>query len=49
LKDMKNAGADICLPKPFGLDEIQSAIEERLHASPSGHVSAASSSLNVAG
>jgi CheY-like chemotaxis protein len=49
LKELENAGADICLPKPFGLDEIQSAIEERLHTSPSGHVFAAGSSLNVAG
>ena len=30
LKEMENAGADICLPKPFGLDEFQSAIENRI-------------------
>jgi two-component system response regulator MprA len=34
LKKMENAGADICLPKPFGLDELQSAIENRSPASP---------------
>ena len=27
LKEMENAGADMCLPKPFGLDEFHSAIE----------------------
>jgi CheY-like chemotaxis protein len=38
LKELENAGADICLPKPFGLAEFQSAIEDRLHASSSrGH------------
>ena len=35
LKDLEEAGADICLPKPFGLDEFQSAIENRFHASSS--------------
>ena len=35
LKEMKNAGADICLSKPFGLDELQVAIESRFQASPS--------------
>lgn len=34
LKKMEDAGADICLPKPFGLDELQSAIENRSPASP---------------
>jgi two-component system, OmpR family, response regulator ResD len=33
LKELENAGADICLPKPFGLKEFQSAIEDRFHAS----------------
>ena len=27
LKEMENAGADMCLPKPFGLDEFHSAID----------------------
>jgi CheY-like chemotaxis protein len=49
LKKMENAGADICLPKPFGLDEFQSAIENRFQASPSRHAFAASSSLTRAG
>jgi len=35
LKELKNAGADICLPKPFGLDEFKSAIEDRFHSSSS--------------
>jgi CheY-like chemotaxis protein len=35
LKELKNAGADFCLPKPFGLDEFQSAIEDRFHVSSS--------------
>jgi CheY-like chemotaxis protein len=32
LKEMENAGADVCLPKPFGLDEFQSAIENRIRS-----------------
>jgi CheY-like chemotaxis protein len=48
LKRMENAGADICLPKPFGLDEFQSAIEKRIQASSSRNVFAASS-LDLAG
>ncbi len=43
LKELEKAGADICLPKPFGLDEFQSAIEKRIHASSSRNVFAASS------
>jgi CheY-like chemotaxis protein len=35
LKELENAGADICLPKPFGLAEFQSAIEDRFHVSSS--------------
>jgi CheY-like chemotaxis protein len=35
LKELESAGADICLPKPFGLDEFKSAIENRFHAAPS--------------
>jgi CheY-like chemotaxis protein len=48
LKEMKNAGADICLPKPFGLDEFQAAIENRIHA-PSSRKVFAASSLDLAG
>ena len=48
LKDLEEAGADICLPKPFGLDEFQSAIESRFHAPSSRNVFAASS-LDLAG
>ena len=47
LKEMENAGADICLPKPFGLDELRSAIENRFHASSSRNVFAASNSLKT--
>ena len=49
LKELKNAGADICLPKPFGLDEFQSAIEDRYHAPSSRYVVAAGHSLDVSG
>jgi CheY-like chemotaxis protein len=49
LKALKNAGADICLPKPFGLDEFQSAIEDRFHAPSSRLVVAAGHSLDVGG
>jgi CheY-like chemotaxis protein len=49
LKELKNAGADICLPKPFGLDEFKSAIEERFHAPSSRHAVAASNSLDLGG
>jgi len=49
LKEMENAGADICLPKPFGLDEFQSAIEKRLDASSPRNVLVAGTSLNRAG
>jgi CheY-like chemotaxis protein len=49
LKEMEDAGADICLPKPFGLDEFQLAIENRFHASSSRNVFAASNSLDLAG
>jgi CheY-like chemotaxis protein len=48
LKELEKAGADICLPKPFGLDEFQSAIENRIHAPASRKVFAASS-LDLAG
>jgi CheY-like chemotaxis protein len=48
LREMENAGADICLPKPFGLDEFQSAIENRIHVPSSRNVFAASS-LDMAG
>ncbi len=48
LKDLEEAGADICLPKPFGLDEFQSAIENRFHA-PSSRKVFAASSLDLAG
>lgn len=33
LKDLENAGADRCLPKPFGIDELKEAIESRFHSS----------------
>ena len=49
LKEMENAGADICLPKPFGLDEFQSAIENRCRVSSSRHAFAAGTILNRAG
>jgi CheY-like chemotaxis protein len=48
LKELENAGADICLPKPFGLDEFLSAIEKRIHAPSSRNVFAASN-LDLAG
>jgi CheY-like chemotaxis protein len=48
LKELENAGADICLPKPFGLDEFHSAIEKRIHASSSRNFFAANS-LDLAG
>jgi len=48
LKEMETAGADACLPKPFGLDELQSAIEKQFQASSSRHAFAASS-LDLAG
>jgi hypothetical protein len=48
LRKMENAGADICLPKPFGLDEFQSAIENRIHVPSSRNVFVASS-LELAG
>jgi CheY-like chemotaxis protein len=47
LKELETAGADICLPKPFGLDEFQSAIEDRFHATSSPCHSTASSSLVI--
>jgi CheY-like chemotaxis protein len=49
LKEMENAGADICLPKPFGLGEFRSAIENRFHASSSRNVYDAGNSLDLAG
>jgi CheY-like chemotaxis protein len=49
LKKMENAGADICLPKPFGLDELRSAIEHQFLASSSRNVFAAGNSLDLAG
>jgi CheY-like chemotaxis protein len=49
LKELKNAGADICLPKPIGLNEFQSAIEDRYHALSSRYVVAAGHSLDVSG
>ena len=49
LKEMENAGADICLPKPFGLGEFRSAIENRFHASSSWNVFDAGNSLDLAG
>ena len=48
LKELKNAGADNCLPKPFGLDELRSALEGRFHEPSSRNVFAASS-LDLAG
>ena len=48
LKELENAGADICLPKPFGLNELKSAIESRFQAPSSRNVFAASS-LDLAG
>jgi DNA-binding response OmpR family regulator len=44
LKELENAGADICLSKPFGLDELQSAIENRFRALSSRHAFAAGGS-----
>lgn len=49
LKRMENAGADFCLPKPFGLDEILSAIENQFRASSSRHAFVAGNSETQAG
>ncbi|MGO9139357.1 MAG: response regulator [Syntrophales bacterium] len=32
LKELKDAGAHICLAKPFQLDELEEAVENRVHA-----------------
>ncbi len=49
LKEMEDAGADICLPKPFGLDELQSAIESPFRTFSSRHAFAAGGSQAWAG
>ena len=49
LKKLENAGADICLPKPFGLDELRSAIEGRFHEPLPRYAEAASNSLDMSG
>ena len=33
LQSLRNAGADACLLKPFGMDELNEAIEKRAHSS----------------
>ncbi len=32
LKDLQKAGADYCLAKPFGIDELRKALENRFHS-----------------
>ena len=34
LKKLKNEGADICLTKPFNIDQIKRVIKYRFHSSP---------------
>jgi CheY-like chemotaxis protein len=36
LQNLRDAGADVCLLKPFGMDELNEAIEKRTHSSMSG-------------
>jgi DNA-binding response OmpR family regulator len=36
LHNLGNAGADVCLLKPFGMDELNEAIEKRKHSSLHG-------------
>jgi hypothetical protein len=33
LQNLRNAGADVCLLKPFGMDELNEAIEKQKHSS----------------
>jgi two-component system, OmpR family, response regulator MprA len=33
LKELENAGADICLSKPFSLGTLRKAVEDRMHPS----------------
>ncbi len=35
LQNLRKAGADVCLLKPFGMDELNEAIEKRTHSSMS--------------
>jgi CheY-like chemotaxis protein len=36
LQSLRDAGADVCLLKPFGMDELNEAIDSRTHSSMSG-------------
>jgi CheY-like chemotaxis protein len=36
LQGLRDAGADVCLLKPFGMDELNEAIEKRKHSSLHG-------------
>jgi len=39
LQNLRDAGADVCLLKPFGMDELNEAIEKRTHSSLDGAMS----------
>jgi CheY-like chemotaxis protein len=39
LQSLRDAGADVCLLKPFGMDELNEAIEKRTHSSLDGAMS----------
>jgi CheY-like chemotaxis protein len=41
LKELADAGADVCFSKPFGINELDQAIERRFHASRPNFNSAA--------
>lgn len=41
LNELKEAGADICFSKPFHIDEIEKAIENKIHSWPSEHAAPA--------
>jgi CheY-like chemotaxis protein len=36
LNELKDAGAHVCLPKPFRLDELEQAVQKRVRASQPG-------------
>ena len=36
LDDLKNAGADACLAKPFGLDDLRTLVEDRFRMQSQG-------------